>query len=426
MILNRKLQPRVLTIDKLTLPQPGEAKLDNGIPLFLINAGTQDVIKIDFVFKAGSWYQNQAYLAFATNKMILEGTLKFSSSEIAEIFDYYGSYVETQADKDTSNISLFSLNKHLDQTLEVLEEIIKRPTFPENELAIFLRKKKQEFLTNQQKVNFVCRNNFNPLLFGNEHPYGHKLSADVFENIKSENLRDFFQNQYHPANCFIIASGRIEDNLVEKLNKYFGGLEWKNEAQANNLNLTIAPSSQKINFIEKPKAVQSAIRIGRPLFNRIHPDYFGMRVLSTVLGEYFGSRLMKNIREDKGYTYGIGSSMASYIHEGYFLISTEVGTDVCTQAKNEIYSEIDKLRNNPIPAEELELVKNYMKGEILRSFDGPFEIASRFRVAKESGITFKYYENLMNSINTTTSHNLLILANKYLQQDDLFELVVGK
>lgn len=151
-----------------------------------------------------------------------------------------------------------------------------------------------------------------------------------------------------------------------------------------------------------------------------------MYVLSNILGGYFGSRLMSNIREDKGYTYGIGSGVVSHLNNGYFFIATETGAEVTEKAIDEIYFEIKRMRNEIVPIEELQLVKNYLLGRFMRSFDGPFALADRLKGVLYYDIGYEYYERFVNTIKEITPEQLQDLANSYLAQEELTEVVVGK
>ena len=234
----------------------------------------------------------------------------------------------------------------------------------------------------------------------------------------------FFKERYSGSGLYLVLAGAITDDVVNQVKAAAGAMVLKNEeskSQYSNLN-----SGRAELFIEKQDAMQSAIRIGRRLFNKTHSDYFGMQILNTVLGGYFGSRLMSNIREDKGYTYGIGSGMASLLHDGFFYISTEVGVDVTKATLIEIYKEIEKLQNELISESELDLVKNYMLGTFLRSVDGPFAMSEKFTAIKDYGLTNEFYHTYVNHIKQVKAEELLILAQKYLNKNDLSELVVGK
>ncbi len=179
-------------------------------------------------------------------------------------------------------------------------------------------------------------------------------------------------------------------------------------------------------FIEKPDSVQSAIRIGKLTIGKSHHDFVKLQVVSTILGGYFGSRLMSNIREDKGYTYGIGSFIAPMNQASYFGIATEVGVDITRQAIDEIYKEINRLSTDIMPNEELELVKSYLMGEILKSVDGPFALAERWKGMLLFGLDSEYFKKMIETISSITPEEVLDIAKKYLVADEMYEVVVGK
>ena len=426
MTLNRKQAPEFKTIDTIHIPQAELFKLDNGICVYTINSGSQELSKIEFIFKAGMYYQTQPLLASATNNLLETGTKKYTANELSDNIDFFGSFFECSVEQDFSSLALFSLNRFVDKSLHYVEEIIKNPTFPKDEFDIYLSNKKQKHLVNSQKVNVVARRKFSELAFGENHPYGRDVKTESFDAITIEAVKEFYKSHYQSSNCTIIASGKLPDNLIESLNHFFGKDKWGTVSEISNPKVALNTTTQLKHFIEKPDAIQSAIRIGRTLFNKTHPDYFKFQVLNTILGGYFGSRLMANIREDKGYTYGIGSGLASLVNAGYFYIATEVGTDVTNQTLEEIYKEIKLLREELIDEDELETVRNYVLGQFLRSVDGPYSLADKFKAIWEFDLGYDYFENYFKAVKNITPNDIKDLANKYLQEKDLIELVVGK
>ncbi len=314
----------------------------------------------------------------------------------------------------------------MNESLVYVEDLVKDSVYPQSEIDIYLANRKQKHLINSQKVNYLGRRKFSELLFGETHPYGIDLKNDDFDTVKQQDIIDFYKTHYNSKNCFIVVSGNFSPNLFNILNQHFGKSDWGNPSSVNKIMPQIKTSNQKRVLVEKDDAIQSAIRIGRVLFNKTHPDYFKFQVLNTILGGYFGSRLMANIREDKGYTYGIGSGLTSYVNAGYFAISTEVGADVTNNALEEIYKELKRLREELVSTEELETVRNYILGQFLRSVDGPFALAEKFKAIYEFGLDYNYYDNYFSSVKSVTPTELCDLANKYLKQEDLIECVVGK
>jgi zinc protease len=426
MALNRKQAPSFKTIDKIPVQQAESHTLKNGIKVYTINSGSQELTKIEFLFKAGMYFQPKPLIASATNNLMETGTIKYTANQISDGIDFYGSFFECAVDQDYSSFSLFSLNKYIDESLHFVEEILKNPIFPKDEFDLYFLNKKQKHLVNSQKVSVLARRRFAELVFGEKHPYGIDVKPENFDTISIDEIKNFYKNYYHSANCTIVASGKLPDNLIEILNKYFGNESWGSGNNIVTPNVTINSTTQTKHFVEKPDAIQSAIRVGRIMFNKKHEDYFKFQVLNTILGGYFGSRLMANIREDKGYTYGIGSGLASLVNAGYFFISTEVGVEVTNETLKEIYKEIKLLRDELVDENELEIVRNYVLGQFLRSVDGPYSLADKFKAIWEFGLNYDYFDKYFTAVKSVTPQELKELANTYLQEKDLIELVVGK
>lgn len=424
-MLNRTEAPPFRPIEKISFTHATKLELSNGIPVYTVDAGTQEVTRIEFIFDAGIRHQPRSLVASGVNDMLDEGTTTRNAEAIAEELDYYGAFIETETAHDVSCFTLFSLNKHLAATLPVVQDILRNAAFPQEEFGVYLSNKRQKFLVDSDKVSFLARRRFNELLFGSTHPYGAKASLTDFDALDRASLLDFFGKTYTAERCTIVVSGKLPGNLMQLLEQFFGDAAWKKGSPATPGLPAAQSDPQREHTVEKEGAIQSAIRVGRVMFNKQHPDYLRMQVLNAVLGGYFGSRLMNNIREDKGYTYGIGSGLVSMFDGGYFVISTEVGLEVTNATLKEIYFEIEKLQNDLVPADELDLVRNYLTGVFLRSTDGPFALGDRLKGLLGYGLGYDYYDRYIETIHTTSAQELRDLAQKYLKKQDLIELVAG-
>lgn len=426
MTLNRKIEPDFKVVEKIDIPTPVKVVLENGIETYIIKSGTQDVVKIELIFNAGSWFQKQVLVASCANEMLMEGTNTLTSRQIAEKLDFYGAFIHTQPTKDFGNVSLYTLRKYLPETIAILKDIVINPVYEQNELTTFLNKRKQNFQVELGKVNNIARREFNEQLFGTQHPYGQKAELADYSNVNRNNVVEFHKAHYHPGNCRIIISGKVSDSDIELLNKTLGDKNWQSNDRSsfNSLNIDPVKNSEKI--ILKEGATQSAIRLGKLVINRDHPDYFNLDIVNTILGGYFGSRLMKTIREEKGYTYGINSVLVSLKNACYFVILTEVNAEVTKNAVSDILFEIKKLRTEKVSIKELELVKNYMLGHLLRSFDGVFEISSNIRNLIDLNLDVDFYNRMINAIKNITPIEVMDIANKYLHEDSLVKTIVGK
>lgn len=408
----------------LSINDPVEITLDNGISAFLIEAGDEQVTRIDVIVKAGSAYQKKKLVASSAGRLLKEGTKNYSSSFIANQLDFYGSYLDTSVTKDSVSLTLYCVSKHLEKLLPIVSEMMKEALFEQSELDIHLGMQKQKFLVNREKVKYLAQLEFNRLVFGNNSAYGQVIEVEDFDKLKRDDLVNFYKNRYTAQNTYIIVSGSTNHKLPELLNNWFGNGIGVSSHPAGNIH-HIGQNGTKEKFISKPGAMQSAIRIGRLMIGKVHPDYNRFLLLNTILGGYFGSRLMSNLREDKGFTYGISSFVLNFIHASAFSIATEVNANQTEAAIAEICKEMRLLREKKVGEKELKLVKNYIYGTFLRNFDGPFALSERFSSVKDFGLGFDFYRNSLKEILATTSHELQETANKYLNPHDMIRLVVG-
>jgi zinc protease len=424
-VLNRTIPPPIkdpVEFDLILKPYQ-KFSLDNGAPVYYINDGTEEVAVIEMVFDAGNSFENKNLVAATTNYLLKNGTSKRKAFEINEHFEYYGAALNRVAHNETSSLTLQCLSKHLKMLLPVIREILTDSVFPEEELAIFKKNSIQRLLVNLKKSDFVANRLIDQYLYGSQHPYGRVSSVEDIKAIGREDLVNFFKDFYRTASCQIFAAGKLPFDFENLLNESFGDLKLNMEVPAVIHNTEMA-SKKKYRISNNPSMIQGAVRLGRPFPNKHHPDFKKVSVLNRLFGGFFGSRLMSNIREDKGYTYGIHSFLENHIHESAWIISTEAGKEVCEAAIEEIYKEMKILREELVNEEELLLVKNYMMGGNLGNIDGPFHVMEKWKRLIVNGLDEKYFYDSMNAIKNISSEELKSLANKYLQPEEFFELVV--
>lgn len=422
-MLNRQQAPDFKQVSAINFIQPEKRLLSNGVPVFTIYSGEQDLVRIEFIFENVNWKLEKPLQAIAVNTLINNGTNKLSAKEIAEKIDFYGAFFQTEYAQDQSTVTLYTLNKHLHSVLPIVKDVLTNSQFPQSELDIYIQNQKQKLQVNLKKNDIVSRKEFAHALFG-DTAYGVDIKAQHYDELKRDDLLTYFKTAYAPNNCTIVVSGKFDAAGFNLLDSNFGSDWEKSEVVKNAFSFSL--TEKQFVYKEKPEALQSAIRIGQLAINRKHQDFSGLQILNTVLGGYFGSRLMANIREDKGYTYGIGSGISSLQQAGYLFISTEVGADVCGAALTEIYKEIDILKTTLIGEEELNLVRNYMLGSMLGSLENVFSHADKFKNIYFSGLDYDYYTKYINTVKTITAEELLALANKYFTTESFTEVVIGK
>lgn len=363
--MNRTQQPQIRDLENFNIFPPRRMTLPNGIPLSVINAGEQEVIRMDILFAGGRWHQTQKLQALLTNRMLREGSRKYTAADIAEKLDYYGAWLELSSSSEYSYITLHSLNKYFAETLDIVESIIKEPTFPEKELNTVLDANIQQYQVNSSKVDFLAQRSLLKALYGTEHPCGRLVDVEDYKQVSSTTLREFYNEYYHSGNCAVFLSGKVTDEVIRRVESAFGAEPFGNTHHPLlKIEYPIFTAPEKRVFTERADAMQSSVKLGATTIVRQHPDYLKLRVLMTLFGGYFGSRLMSNIREDKGYTYGISAGIMFYPDSGLMLVSTETDNEYVEPLIREVYHEMDKLRAEAVSETELAMVRNYMLGEM--------------------------------------------------------------
>jgi predicted Zn-dependent peptidase len=422
--IDRTIAPKIVdAVDfDLRLKPYQKYTLKNGVEVYAIDAGAEEVMMVEWVYYAGDWYEENNLVAAATNFMLKNGTSSKTAFQVNEHFEYYGAYLNRAAYNETSTITLHTLTKHIEQLLPVVREMLTDSTFPEEELATYKKIMQQRLSVNLLKCDFVAHRFIDAYLYGEQHPYGRYSRSADYEALNREQLIAFYDKYYRKGKFIMFVAGKLPKKLEELLNQNFGDLANNKIGSLNYLSRPAVEKRQRIT--NDPNGVQGAIRIARPFPNRHHPDFSKAQVLNSLFGGFFGSRLMANIREDKGYTYGIHSYMQNHIQQTAWMVSTEAGRDVCEAAIKEVYHEMEVLRNELVDEEELLLVRNYMMGSILGDLDGPFQIIARWKNIILNDLDEKYFYNSINTIKTINAEEIKQLAEKYFQPEEFYELVV--
>jgi zinc protease len=424
-MLNRTIAPPIKdAIDfNLQLKPCTKFTLDNGIDVYSIDAGAEEVLQIEWVFFAGNWHEEQNMIAATANYLLKNGTSKKTAFEINEHFEYHGAYLNRAAHNETASLSLHCLNKHTAQLLPVVAELITDSVFPEDELQLYKQNNKQRLEVNLKKSEFVAGRLIDEYVYGIDHPYGKYSSAAAYDALNRQELHAFYNQYYSQSRYIIFIAGKLPKDIQAQLNKNFGQYAITKTA-AEKTHLISSSTEKKYRVINDNEGVQGSVRMARTFPNRHHPDFTKSTVLNNIFGGFFGSRLMSNIREDKGYTYGIHSYLQNHHYESAWMVSTEAGRDVCEATITEVYKEMNILRNKLVKDDELLLVKNYMLGSVLGDLDGPFHIIAKWKNIILNSLPETYFYDSVAAIKSVSAKELRDLANKYFVPEDFYELVV--
>jgi zinc protease len=433
--LNRKVAPPVKDAKEFELELPPYVRhvLANGIEVYAIDLGKVDAMMVSWIFDAGNSYETGNAvagtgngIAAAVNALLKNGTSSRKAFDISEHFEYYGAYLNRVCHHETAELTLHCLNQHFRELAPVVAELLTESVYPEEELAIYKRNAQQRLQVSLRKSDFVAGRLIDTYLFGEEHPYGKASVAADYQALRREDLLDFYRRHYQNGACRIIAAGKLPEELIPLLDTYFGTLPLGRPAVGEAVpQFPIQPAGLKKHRVSNDAdGVQGSIRIARNFPNRHHPDFQRVQVLNNVFGGFFGSRLMTNIREDKGYTYGIYSYLVNNRQESALMISTEAGKEVCEATIGEVYKEMNLLREELIEEEELQMARNFAIGTVLGDLDGPFHVASRWKSILLNGLDENYFREGIRIVKTITPAELRELAVKWLDPAEFFELVV--
>lgn len=424
MLLDRTIAPDFKVIQTVTLPEPKTYKLDNGIALHVINIGEQPVVRLECIFDAGNWYENHQAASYFAIKMLPEGAGGMTSHEISEAFDRLGAFTELTHTSDRIGIVVYCLSRFLPDVLPLVDKLIRSATFPEKEFQELKNITIQNLKVNKEKNAYLATTEFRAKLFGTDHPYGQSQDEQNILSLGIGEVKEHYERFVKNGRFTVILAGQIDEADVSHVNAALGA----NLIGTNETEVSFEPSGAYRGaeaLVERAESVQSSIRMGRVLFNRHHPDYFKMLVTNEILGGYFGSRLMKNIREEKGLTYGISSHLATLRHEGYLMIGTDVKKEFTQQTIDEIRKEIRRLQTELVGEEELQTAKNFMAGEFAGSLNTAFEVADRRKVLLLDGLPADFFNQYIERIHATTAEDVMAMAVAYLRPEDMLTVVAG-
>jgi zinc protease len=431
-LLDRRVPPQAAPLDKILFPTLRREQLLNGVDVYMLQFGSQEVLELAALFPAGRCFEATASVASFTAKMMQEGTKQRTSLDFARVMDNFGAFVHVDSGYEVASVGLTCLSKHLQSTVPLWAEMLLEPAFPETEMEKLRERSLQHLDLEEQKTSYIARQEFNKLLFGSQHPYGAPSSKADIQQVQLDDLQGFHRNNFHPENAVLVAVGRFDEiKLLATLNATLG--QHRLEAGQSKIDMSLshgrwatATPATGLQYFEKNDSMQATLRVGHRAFARSHPDYYPMQVVNTVYGGYFGSRLMKNIREEKGYTYGVGSAWLSMKYDGLFVVQTDVGNEYIHATLAEIRMEMQRLIDLGVTDAELDLVRNYTLGRSATGRETPSQLNQLIQNALINGFAVAEMDRKYDIVMALKKEDIQRLAAQYLQPDQLIEVVCGK
>lgn len=408
----------MLTIPETNLLRP---RLVNGVYTF--PSDNTELVKMDLLFEAGSAYQTKKLCATAAAQMFSVATSAMDSAALSEFMDFRGILTESDCQVYQATVTFYFLRRYADDLLPVVADMLRGMAFSKADFDVWKKRRRQEMLSALQKPDAVARREYYRALFGAGHPLGRYATVDDLDILSADDVRRFFDDYYRPDRLTVVVAGAVDTMLLESVGKYIA-------IAAPLAKRDLLPSATRTGedtvHVHIPNATQTAIRVGRLLpFGWESDEYARFVLLTTILGGYFGSRLMSSLREDKGYTYGIYARTQIYRGAIVFYVTANVASGRSADAVGDIMLEFEKLSRQAVPDEELQLVKTVFAGDFMRSVDGIFERSARFCDMYDTGVTELLTDNLRDVMSSATAESIQKTAESLLAPSEMTVSTAG-
>lgn len=423
-VLDRTQPPAAQPVRSVTLPAPEVRVLSGGNRLHVLRHSALPVVQVQVVVRAGSWHQSVSGQATLAARALADGTRHHTAAQIAEHIATYGAFLEHSAGADRATLTLYCLSRHLPALLPLMGELLSEAIYPDREVEAAKARYIQAVKVDREKVAYRATERFTRNLFGSAHPYCAEVDLEQVAAISADEIRAFYAQRWALAGADILVAGDVSEAQLEQLIAVL-----PLQAEGPILLPTAAPliaTPVATDEIRIGQSMQSAVRVGRFWPGPHHADVQPLFLLNKILGGYFGSRLMRNIREDKGFTYGISSSIQHREHASSLVIGADVNADSTEATFTEIHRELARLREELVPEDELDVVRQYSVGKFLSETSTIFDQLSKYQFLILHGLSADYYTVLLRAIQETSAEQLRALANQYLTSDAMLELTVGR
>ena len=423
MDLDRSKAPEFIVPADFELPSPQTRHLSGNRKLYYIPTPGLDAVKLEVLGSSQrlTLVPEKSLIPSFTLQMLTEGTQDLSESQLSEFFDFHATEVHPMVTYSHEGLSMLTTKKHFFEVLPVFCSLFDQAVFPEESLEKRKSQRKLSIKLEREKSASRASGLFRKALFGENHPYGLEITEAHVDQVDQKSLLDYYRNQLWVNSEFFLC-GNLTSAELGQIEESLNKLPFQKENSSGSLPPVFTTSSISE---YRDGALQSSIRIGHWSISKDHPDFLALSVFSTILGGYFGSRLIKNIREDKGHTYGIFSSLAEIGSVNYWVIGADVQKAHREVVIEEIYKEINILATELVSQDELEVVRNYLIGQMISRFSSSFDLMDRFRAVHQSGLDFDFYRKKLAFLRTFTAENILGIGEKYFSSPRYIEVVVG-
>lgn len=419
-MINRQQAPDTPAFLPLRLPNVTKLQLCGDTPLTILHNASHPLIALHITFYAGNWYASQAGIAYLTAKMLTKGTSTQSADMIAQTIEHYGGRISLSHGNDLLYLTLSAPDQYITRLFPLLIALLTESNFPVAAFDKLSKRTHEKINQHQANPQTYASQKIREAVFGDNHPYGAILDHEKLNKIGAADLKAFFNDKcWQQAEVFL--NGNVTPPIIAALDKAFSAVSPKPLIPTHHQ----PQPTKKQHKLTRANSVQSVIHMGHPTITPAHPDYIPLYITNRLLGGFFGSRLMRNIREDKGYTYGIHSYIDTMQHHGFWGLSTAVHQDHTQATCAEIAKEINHLKEELVTQEELNILKSYLTGELLGCFEDFSASVYRLENLYMHHLDLHYYHRLYEAIQHITPITIQQTAQKYLGPADLHQVIIG-
>ena len=450
-------------------------------PVCVLPSHTVAAVRLDIVIPAGLAEQERPLQALFTCRCLREGTASLSSAALAERLDWLGAWLDLSVSVHHSFVTLYTLRRFVPETFRLVSDMLRHPTFPAERVDVVRANSRSQHLVNCQRGDVVAQRRLGTAVYGPDHPCGRFAEVHDYDTLTRDDLVRFHRAHYHPYRFAVFLSGYVDDEVlhlteelfgdsrstgvqegnrstgVQEVNRSSGVQEFRssddsdanenlhtrvlselpatpellNSPNPNPSPLTPNPNTPNPSpltpnpIVILPTAVQASVRMGALLMDVASDDYYPFRIVTTLLGGYFGSRLMQVVREERGLTYGITADLYTNTRQVFFVVSSETDATQGEEVVREVIRQCERLRDEPVGQEELTRVCNYMRGELLRNYEGVYARIDAHIFAHTLGLTADHLERTFAALQTTTPADLQAVARRWLHPDRLTTVIVA-
>lgn len=408
------------------LPPISKTKFYNNLPVYFIHKANLPVVQLGIIINAGSKYDNiEKYGTAKLTAMLLdEGAGKYSALQIDSEFESLGTIFNISTDKDSTIITMLSLTENFERSFELLSDIIKEPHFSENEFDREKKKLLTQLLQLRDKPQYLAHTNFERIIFRNT-PYANPVSGnlDSLENILIPDLKNCYSDFYGINNAEIIVVGDITENkLFSIFEKHISDWETSETPNFDMPKLTVKESNTFI--IHRENSPQTQIYLGHDSTGRNSSDFFAKSLMNTILGGQFTSRLNLNLREKRGFTYGVHSAFGYNKGIGQFYVSTSVKAENTGESVSEILKEISNIRKN-ISEKEIEFAKSYLIKRFPSQFETYSQLVHNLALLSIHSLPTDYFNHYVSNMNSLNMEDVILAAKTNLRENCFSTVLVG-